>query len=78
LTATVKDKAGQALAGLDASLHFISPVSRKLDQTVAATAIADGVYSGAALLSHGRWDVEIDLKRGDERLFRSRNSLTVE
>jgi nitrogen fixation protein FixH len=78
LTATVKDKAGQPVTGLDVSMHFFYPATRKFDREVAAGAIADGVYAGAAELAPGRWDVEIDLKRKGERQFRSRNQLIVE
>ena len=78
LTATVKDKAGQPVTGLDVSLHFFHPASRKFDRQVAAGAIADGVYAGAAELAPGRWDVEVDMMRNGERQFRSRNQLTIE
>jgi nitrogen fixation protein FixH len=78
VTATVKDKAGQPVAGLDVSLHFYYPATRKLDRELAASPIADGVYAGAATLAPGRWDVEIDLKRDGVRQFRSRNQLIVE
>jgi nitrogen fixation protein FixH len=75
---TVKDKAGQPVSGLDVTLHFFYPATRKLDRQVSAPAIADGVYAGAAPLQPGRWDVEVDVTRNGERQFRSRNQLTVE
>jgi nitrogen fixation protein FixH len=78
VTVTVKDKAGQPVTGLDATLHFYFPATRKLDREIPAVAVADGIYSGAAPIGRGRWDVEIDLKRNGERLFRSRNALAVE
>jgi nitrogen fixation protein FixH len=78
VTVIVKDKAGQPVTGLDASLHFYFPATRKLDRDIPAVAVANGVYSGAAPLASGRWDVEVDLKRDGERLFRSRNALVVE
>ncbi len=78
LTATVKDKAGQPVTGLDVSMHFFYPATSKFDREIVAGAVADGVYSGAAELAPGRWDVELNLKRNGERQFRSRNSLTIE
>ncbi len=78
VTATVKDNAGQPVRGLDVTIHFYYPATRKLDHDVTASPVADGVYAGAAQLGPGRWDVEIDLKRDGERQFRSRNQLTVE
>jgi nitrogen fixation protein FixH len=78
LTATIKDKTGQPVTGLDVSMHFLHPATRKFDHELMAAAIADGVYAGAADLAPGRWEVEIDLKRNGERQFRSRNQLTIE
>jgi len=78
VTATIKDKAGQPVSGLDASLHFFYPATRALDQDTIASAVAEGVYTGAAQLRRGHWDVQVDLKRNGERLFRSRNPLDIE
>ncbi len=78
VTATVKDKSGTLVGGLDVSLHFYYPATNRLDKQIVANAVADGVYSGAAELTRGHWDVEIDLKRGGERLFRSRNAIDIE
>ena len=78
LTATVKDKAGQAVTGLDVSMHFLQPATSRFDREIAAGAIAEGVYAGSADLAPGRWEVEIDFNRNGERQFRSRNQLTVE
>jgi nitrogen fixation protein FixH len=78
LTATVKDKAGQPVTGLDVSMHFLHPATSKFDRDTAAGAIAEGVYAAAAELAPGRWEVEVDFNRNGERQFRSRNQLTVE
>ena len=78
VTATVKDKAGLPVAGLDVQLHFHHPANRKLDHDVSASPVAEGVYAGAAQLTPGRWDVEIDLNRDGARQYRSRNQLEVE
>jgi nitrogen fixation protein FixH len=78
IIANVKDKAGQPVSGLDASMHFFYPTTRKLDQIVAANAAGDGVYSGAAGLQHGHWEVEITFNHQGVRMFRSRNAFDVE
>lgn len=78
ITASVKDKAGQPVSGLDASMHFFYPATRKLDQVIAANSAGDGVYSGAAGLQHGHWEVEITFNHQGARLFRSRNAFDVE
>jgi nitrogen fixation protein FixH len=78
ITVTVKDRDGRPVSGLDVGMHFYYPATRKLDRQIAAAELADGVYSGAAPLTSGRWDVEIDLTRNGERLFRTRNAMTVD
>jgi len=78
VTATVKDKSGLPVTGLDVSIHFFHPSSRKFDRQIMAGAIADGVYAGAAELASGHWDVEVDLTRNGERQFRTRNQLIIE
>jgi nitrogen fixation protein FixH len=78
LTVVAKDKAGQPLSGLDVTMHFFYPATRKLDRVIAASPVAEGVYAASAPLSYGHWDVEVDLKRNGERQFRTRNQLSVE
>ncbi len=78
LTATVKDKAGQPVSGLDVTMRFLYPSTRKFDQQVTAAAVADGVYSGSAQLKPGNWEVEVDFTRNGERQYRSRNQITIE
>jgi len=78
VTAAVKDKAGQPVPGLEAALHFDHPSTSRLDKDVAAPAIGAGVYAGAADLTPGHWQVEVEFKRGGETVFRSKNSLNVE
>ncbi|MCW2284441.1 nitrogen fixation protein FixH [Rhodoblastus acidophilus] len=78
VTASVKDKAGQPVSGLQASLHFVHPSSSRLDKEVAAGVIADGLYAGAADLTPGHWLVEIAFTRDGETIFRSKNTLNVE
>ncbi len=78
LTVSVKDKDGKPVGGLDAAIDFYFPATRKFDRTVPATPIAEGVYSGSAPLRPGRWEVEVSLNRGVQRMFRSRNSFFVE
>jgi nitrogen fixation protein FixH len=78
VTVSVRDKTGKPIGGLDASLAFYFPATRKFDRTVPATPIAEGVYSGSANLRPGRWEVEVSLGRAGKKLFRSRNSFLVE
>jgi len=78
VTATVRDKAGQPVTGLEAALHFDYPSTSRRDVDVPAPALADGVYTGAAELTPGHWQLEIEFKRDGATVFRSKNSLNVE
>ena len=75
---SVKDQAGKPVGGLDVPLAFHFPATRKFDRFASATPIAEGVYSGSAELRPGRWEVEVSLNRGGQRMFLSRNSFLVE
>lgn len=78
ITVSVKDQAGKPVGGLDVPLAFHFPATRKFDRFASATPIAEGVYSGSAELRPGRWEVEVSLNRGGQRMFLSRNSFLVE
>lgn len=74
---TVQDAAGQPLIGLAAMVRLAHPTDRRLDHAVAMRGDASGRYRGATALPPGEWDLIIELLRGDERLFRSKNRVSV-
>jgi len=71
------DAAGLPLAGLDASARFERPTDRRLDRPVDLSEEAPGRFRGNAKISSGQWDLVIELSRGGERLFRSRNRVVL-
>lgn len=71
------DAAGLPLAGMDANARFERPTDRRLDRPVAVTGQAPGRFRGSAKISPGQWDLVIELSRGGERLFRSRNRVVL-
>ena len=62
---------------MDASAHFERPTDRRLDRPVAITEEAPGRFRGSSKISSGQWDLVIELSRGGERLFRSRNRVVL-
>jgi len=77
LDIATRDAAGLPLAGMDASAHFERPTDRRLDRPVAITEEAPGRFRGSSKISSGQWDLVIELSRGGERLFRSRNHVVL-
>jgi len=74
---SVRDATGQPVTGLDASIRLAHPSDRRLDRALVTRADAAGHFHGATPLAMGEWDLVIELSRGEERLFRSKNRVTV-
>ena len=74
---SVQDAAGQPLAGLDAVVRLAHPTDRRLDHALAMHEDAPGRFRGNTTPAKGEWDVIIELSRGEERLFRSRNRVSL-
>ena len=73
-----RDAAGLPLAGLEATMLLQHPTDRRADQTVGLSEDTSGHFRGTAAPLAGQWDVLIDLTRGGERLFRSRNRVVLQ
>lgn len=72
-----RDAAGRPLAGLEATAVLAHPADRRLDRSVVMTADSPGHFTGATGAAAGQWDVVIELTRGGERVFRSRNRVVL-
>ena len=73
-----RDAAGLPLAGLEAAMQLQHPTDRRADQTVLLSQDTSGHFRGTAAALAGQWDVLIDLTRGGERVFRSRNRVVLQ
>ena len=78
LDIAARDAAGLPLIGMDANARFERPTDRRLDRPVAVSEEAPGRFRGGAKVSSGQWDLVIELSRGGERLFRSRNRVVLQ
>ena len=74
---SMQDAAGQPLTGLDAIVRLAHPTDRRFDYAFVMRADAPGHFRGAASSVMGEWDLVIELSRGEERLFRSKNRISV-
>lgn len=73
----IRDANNEALAGLDVSASFEFPTDKHLDRRVSLVENEAGEYRVEVPLRAGRWDVVIEAKGEGERLFRSRNRVTL-
>ena len=74
---SAQDRAGQPLAGLEATVSLVHPNDRRLDRPVTMRANAPGRFRGAVTFSPGQWDLVIELSRDGERLFRSKERIIL-
>jgi nitrogen fixation protein FixH len=72
-----RDAAGRPLSGLEAAARLQHPTDRRGDQTIALSEPTSGHFRGTAASLAGQWDMLIDLSRGGERVFRSRNRVVL-
>lgn len=62
-----RDKNGQILTGLKASLQFLRPSNYKYDKSLVMQEVLDGIYQqNVSFELPGNWDVVILLTRGDD------------
>jgi nitrogen fixation protein FixH len=72
-----RDAAGLALTGLVGVARLERPTDRRADQTVVLREDGSGRFRGSAAPITGQWDLIIELSRGGERMFRSRNRVVL-
>ena len=73
----VRDAAGNPVTGITAEARLAHPADERRDRTIALTATGAGAFHGDAQAQAGRWELIVDLYRGDERVFRSRNEIVL-
>jgi len=73
-----RDAEGRPLSGLQATALLSHPTDRRADQAVVLNEDASGRFRGTVARIAGQWDLVIELSRGGERLFRSRNRVVLQ
>lgn len=77
LLVEARDGQGAPVAGHDARLVLAHPASRRLDREVVMIPRGAGRFSGTLGDAPGQWDLVIELSRGSERTFRSRERVVM-
>jgi nitrogen fixation protein FixH len=77
LDISARDPSGSPLSDLTAIATLVHPTDRSLDHDLAMTRVAPGQFRGEAMSDPGQWDLLIELARGGERQFRSRNRVVL-
>jgi nitrogen fixation protein FixH len=65
------------LTGLTATARLAHPADRRRDRPIALDRIGAGQFHGQAAAAAGQWELMVDLYRGEERVYRSRNRVTL-
>lgn len=78
LSFEVRDAAGRPVTGADVIARLAHPVDERRDVPVAVSEVGAGVYSGRVAADPGQWTLDIEIVKGGERLFRSRNRIAIE
>jgi len=74
-----RDHDGAPLTSLAFTVRLARPTDQRADRIIPLTEHESGSYVGEATdVAPGVWDVELDADRGAERMFRSRNRVTLE
>jgi nitrogen fixation protein FixH len=73
-----RDADGAPVGGLAVTVRLMRPTDQRADRVLSLNERENGTYLGnVADVARGVWDVEIEAGRGPERLFRSRNRITL-
>jgi nitrogen fixation protein FixH len=79
VTLEARDRNGAPLTGLALSVRLARPTDQRADRGVTLAERSPGRYSGEANdVAAGVWDLEVEADRGGERLFRSKNRITLD
>jgi nitrogen fixation protein FixH len=74
---SARDNSDRPLTGLAAKVVLEHPTDRRFDHAVVMQPDGPGHFRGASTPAPGQWDLVIELSRGGERLFRSRERVTL-
>lgn len=70
---------GAPLTGLAVTVRLARPTDQRADRIVALTERGNGSYfDETADVVAGVWDLEFEADRGDQRMFRSKNRVTLD
>lgn len=74
----VRDAGGRPVTGADIAARLTHPIDERRDIAIRLSEAGAGTYFGRVSADPGHWTLDIEISKNGERLFRSRNRLTVE
>jgi nitrogen fixation protein FixH len=74
---TVHDGKARPLSGLTAQATLAHPTDKRNDLAMDFVETSTGQFKSLTPLPEGRWDLVINLKRGDEVVFRSKSRISL-
>ena len=77
LDVSVRDAQGRPVTGIMAEARLAHPADERLDHDIDLRGAGAGKFHGQVQAQAGRWDLIVDLFRGEERVFRSRSAVTL-
>jgi nitrogen fixation protein FixH len=77
LDVSVRDAQGRPVSAIAAEARLAHPANERLDHDIALRSSGAGKFHGQVQAQAGRWDLIVDLFRGEERVFRSRSAVTL-
>jgi nitrogen fixation protein FixH len=72
-----RDASGTLLSALDVSAMAGRPSTAQEDRAVAFRGVDAGVYESMAALPPGLWEIDLEVRRGDDLLFRTNEAIYV-
>lgn len=78
LEVIARDAAGQRLRGLQAVARLAHPADRREDRDVPLIEEYAGTFAGSVDAPAGQWDLVIELTRGGQPVFRSKNRVRLQ
>ncbi|HZP21748.1 MAG TPA: FixH family protein [Bauldia sp.] len=77
LTVRILDAGGTPITGVQVRAKLAHPVDERQDVELAMSEEESGVYRGRGLVAAGVWQLELQVDRSGEQVFRSRNRILV-
>lgn len=77
LAINVADQAGAAPAHLVATARLVHPTDAQFDRSITLAEVSPGRFAGTTEAKDGQWDLVLELAKGSDRLFRSKNRVVL-
>jgi nitrogen fixation protein FixH len=77
LVVSLLDGAGAPVSGVAVDARVAHPADARRDRRIALREKSPGTFQGSADVSHGQWDLLLDVARAGEHLFRSKSRVVL-